>query len=422
MKYYGYTKKQTITEVERHIRGQNEVHSMIDASVTGECAKYIIPLKVRDIITLFSIGERCEPMFQDRVKINGFAKSMTGRDADGLVNPMLSVAFWKDKATFYNIESAEVAGVDLAGIAGGISTLSIDWSAYRDSILTAAESHGFFYNATARMGLVLDGYQRLYGAIQAGKYDYVFSVILYLVEPSEVERLYRRIHEDDSVNSQYKNAFKYEFFEWFNVLAGEDDANNKAKSDIDAALLAIQLNEESELFSGRIKSDNSLWNKNGSGKRPLVKLSAMEKLLNNWLTGLRDIADSYPEFSFGSDSEKIKLLDDYFGAWRQCWPYAWLENEVNPPYMMTKTTGITILFMLFVPITLKALRNKYEITMEGYAAVLKSLYFESDKQTPITLHFRDKEILLDWKSEVFSEFSSGQGRSILYKKMLECIY
>ena len=245
---------------------------------------------------------------------------------------------------------------------------------------------------------------------------------LYLIEPAETERLYRCIHEDDFVNSQHKSAFKYEFLKWFNMLAGEENGDSKIKSNVEVALLAKRLNEESELFSGRIKSDDSLWNKNGSGKRPLAKLSAIEKLLDNWLTGLRDVADSYPEFSFSSDKEKVKLLDDYFGAWKQCWPYAWLEDEVNPPYMMTKTTGIAILFMLFIPITLKALRNGYGITKEGYTSVLKALYFESDNETPITLHFRDKEILLNWKSEVFSEFSSGQGRSILYKKMLERIY
>lgn len=422
MQYYGYDKERTIAEVERHISGQGEVYSMIDASVTGECSKYVVPLKVRDIITLFSIGERCEPMLQDKARINGFAKSMTGRGADGLVNPMLSVAVWKNKTAFYNIASVEVAGIDSTSISGGIATLSIDWLAYRDSILTAPESHGFFYDATARMGLVLDGHQRLYGAIQSGKYDYVFSVTLYLIKPAETERLYRCIHEDDFVNSQYKSAFKCEFLKWFNMLAGEEDGDSKTKRNVEVALLAKRLDDESELFSGRIKNDDSLWNKSGSGKRPLAKLSTMEKLLDNWLTGLRDVADSYPEFSFSSDKEKVKLLDDYFGAWKQCWPYAWLEDEVNPPYMMSKTTGITILFMLFIPITLKALRNGYGITKEGYTAVLKALYFESDNETPITLRFRDKEILLNWKSEVFSEFSSGQGRSTLYKKMLECIY
>ena len=71
---------------------------------------------------------------------------------------------------------------------------------------------------------------------------------------------------------------------------------------------------------------------------------------------------------------------------------------------------------------MNVLKASKDLSMENYVEVLKKAYFEPDGETPITLHFPGKDVLLNWESKNFSEFSSGAGKNKLCRQLELYLY
>lgn len=419
MRYYGLNKAQTI-DILLQMEKQETApqYTLLEAEQPGTNRCFAASLSVQDILTLFSVGEWVEGIFQDKSRIRDLSNAIN-RDGMVLINPMITVALWKEKASLYNIVPFQIA--DVAPLSNPVSILKIDWASYYKSLIDLPEKNGFFVNAKARLGLVLDGYQRLFAAVQSGKLDYCFPVNIIIIDSQSTVAVYKNIKQ-----SEYESAqFNFEHREDILQMFGPDifqSVGGASEPKVESILLAKTLNEESTIFAGRIQTGDTSWKDHPGRKRPVAKQSSMEKLLVDWIAELHNMELLYPEIHVSSNTEKVKLLDNYFGAWKQCWPDAWLEDTTNPPYMLCKTTGISLLFKLFTPITMNVLKASKDLSMENYVEVLKKAYFEPDGETPITLHFPGKDVLLNWESKNFSEFSSGAGKNKLCRQLELYLY
>lgn len=419
MRYYGLNKTQTIESLNKIKKLETPPqYTVLEVEHSETNRKFVTSLSVQDILTLFSVGEWMEGVFQDKSRIRDISDVINNKEGKVLINPMITVALWRDKASFYNITPSQIA--DSTSLSNPISILKIDWTAYYQSLIDLPEKKGFFANARARLGLVLDGYQRLFAAAGSGKMDYCFPVNIIIMDFRSTEKVYKRIKQSENEAAQFNYAHREDILQMYDPDIFQMVGFSEPK--VEAILLTKELNEESFLFAGRIQMGDTSWESKPGGKRPVAKQSSMEKLLTDWISALHNIELVYPEIHVSSISEEVNLLDNYFGAWQQCWPDAWLEGTKKPPYMLCKTTGIALLFKLFTPVTMNVLKANKDLSMENYVEVLKKAYFEPDGKTPITLHFPGKGVPLNWESKNFSEFSSGAGRNKLCRQLELYLY
>lgn len=410
MAQYGYSKAETLRVLDQFIEaGTPSAFNLIKCAGYGGKPCYLTAMSPDMILPLFSVGEHLEQALHEEASIHKLAKH---NQAGGCVPSPLRLAVWADKSCICSVSHLPIGTASAR--TPGVMSLSIDWAAYRAAILQADEKGCCLASAQGRLGMVISGYQRIFAAMKAGRPDFNFSVILHLATtPKELGEIYEQVHEDEAAEREYNQVNRLSLLQWMGGIAGGD--SEKA---VDAEAFAHYINQNSVTLGGRIKDCAGY----APGLRAVASRDGMVRLLEAWLADLVEIKAKVPGLPIDTYEDKLALLDAYLSAWQSMWPEAWHWAQGRGGYILAKRTGISILFRLFLPITLKAAKGGRELDVDSFSSVLRKAYFEPDGVTPVTLHFPGKDVPLDWKSGSFTEFSSGSGMNLLFKELHMLLY
>ena len=291
-----------------------------------------------------------------------------------------------------------------------VSVLQVDLAGYQQH-LAACETDENGYLAEPEkelLGFMIDGHHRTEGAYAAGMHDYAFPTSIYVdMELQRMAEAFAGINcYQEKPSAIHTNAMRR--------LSGL-----MTEQENDAFEIMTQLNDGEGLFHDRIKMFDGVRAK--GQPRAFLNASKMQTLLEKWLD-----ANQAEGFHYRGLHEYAEAIEQYFDAWRTCYPSAWDDSH----FVLTKTMGIDILFDLYGPLCqfmrIETLPSRTKPKTEDFVQTIHRCFFKLEDDGG-RAHYTPKRLLIDelagdaiplnWESTAFGALSSGKGISLLKRQL-----
>jgi DGQHR domain-containing protein len=246
-------------------------------------------------------------------------------------------------------------------------------------------------NAEGKVGYINDGQHRELGLLLSNVADSIeLNVVASLGASSEIAyKTFADINEKQSkVSKTLLHHIRWEIQEFEDQFTGE------------AYELVLKLDSDNDSpLQGKIKifeDDVRRW----------VSSPSLTDWLDRYIIGIGKPLQDF------SNQERLRILKNYFQAWKELYPEQW-DEEIRKDYVLTKAMGIHIMCAIFERVLRRC--DRYEggvYDVNNFKRQLKDLkkiqiQFDPDMESP-----------LDWRSKVFGGYSSGKGINFIVKQIL----